>query len=60
MDITSALALRLQQSQLDLGLAVLRAGHEAQQTLVNVLTEQAQAGAAANPEHLGQYVDVLA
>ncbi|HRH81545.1 MAG TPA: hypothetical protein PLW81_10920 [Thiobacillaceae bacterium] len=60
MDISTALGLQLQQSRLDLGMAMLRVQHQTEQTLVNVLAEQVRAVSAANPEHLGQRIDARA
>jgi hypothetical protein len=57
MDITAALAAQRQLFQVNLGMAVLRAQHQAQQTLVSLLAESVQAVATVNPGHLGQSID---
>lgn len=58
MDVTSALALRYQQFQLQLGMAVMRAQFQSQRTMVDLLAASAQGQIASNPAHLGQAIDV--
>lgn len=60
MDAVSLLAARQQLYQSDLGMALLRAQHEARQTLIDTLAESVKAVPPANPAHLGQQVDTHA
>lgn len=57
MEVTAALAARQQLFQAKLGMVLLRAQHQAQQTLINLLADSARAGVTANPAHLGRQVD---
>lgn len=60
MDPLSVLAAQQQVYQANLGMTLLRAQHQAQQTLLDMLAESAKVVTPANPAHLGQSIDTRA